>query len=54
MPSGMRLDLTRGRIEGYNLKLIGTQVLNNKITNRLVINTEDATTPVRVGDGFYI
>ena len=54
MPSGMRLDLLNGRIEGYNLKLIGTQVLNNKITNRLVINTEDATTPVRIGDGFYI
>lgn len=53
-PSGMRLDLLNGRIEGYNLKLIGTKISNNKVENRLVINTEDSTTPVRIGGGFYI
>ena len=53
-PSGMRLDLLNGRIEGYNLKLIGTKVKNGKIENRLVINTEDSTTPVKIGGGFYI
>ena len=53
-PSGMRLDLLNGRIEGYNLKLIGTKVKNGKVENRLVINTEDSTTPVKIGGGFYI
>jgi hypothetical protein len=50
----MRLDLLNGRIEGYNLKLIGTKVKNGKVENRLVINTEDSTTPVKIGGGFYI
>lgn len=54
VPSGMRLDLLNGRIEGYNLKLIGTKIKNGKVENRLVINTEDSTTPVRIGGGFYI
>ena len=53
-PSGMRLDLLNGRIEGYNLKLIGTKVKDGKVENRLVINTEDSTTPVKVGGSFYI
>jgi hypothetical protein len=52
IPSGMKLDLVNGRIEGYNLKLVGTQIVNNKVTNRLVINTEDQKTPVRIGGGF--
>lgn len=56
IPSGMRLDLVNGRIEGYNLKLIGTKIneTSGKIINRLIINTEDDTTPVKVGKNFYV
>lgn len=54
IPSGMRLDLVNGRIEGYNLKLIGTKIKTGKIIDRLIINTEDDTTPVRIGGGFMI
>jgi hypothetical protein len=52
----MRLDLVNGRIEGYNLKLIGTKIneTSGKIINRLIINTEDNTTPVKVGKNFYV
>ena len=56
IPSGMRLDLVNGRIEGYNLKLIGTKIneTSGKIINRLIINTEDDNTPVKVGKNFYV
>ena len=54
IPSGMRLDLVNGRIEGYNLKLIGTHTEENKTVNRLIINTGDNTTPVKVGKNFYV
>ena len=56
IPSGMKLDLVDGRIEGYNLKLIGTKINEStgKIINRLIINTEDSTTPIKVGKNFYV
>lgn len=56
IPAGMKLDLVNGRIEGYNLKLVGTKINEStgKIINRLVINTEDDSTPVQIGGGFSI
>ncbi len=53
-PQGMRLDLLHGRIEGYNLKLIGTKIKDNKVKNRLIINTGDSTTPLKIGNNFYV
>jgi hypothetical protein len=53
VPSGMKINLVDGRIEGYNLKLIGTKLSDDgKVVDRLVINTDDDTTPVRIGGGF--
>lgn len=54
IPSGMKLDLVDGRIEGYNLKLIGTNINEDKIMNRLIINTGDPDIPIKVGKNFYI
>ena len=55
VPSGMKINLVDGRIEGYNLKLIGTKLSDEgKVVDRLVINTDDDTTPVRIGGGFQI
>lgn len=50
-PSGMKLNLVDGCIEGYNLKLVGTK-LNEKgeVKNRLIINTDDDEIPFQIGN----
>jgi len=43
----MRINLVDGRIEGYNLKLIGTKVDDKGvIKDRLIINTADNELPL--------
>lgn len=56
VPSGMKLNLVDGRIEGYNLKLIGTKINKEtgKIINRLIINTENDEIPMQVGNNFKV
>ena len=50
-PSGMKINLVDGCIEGYNLKLVGTQLSNDgKVENRLIINTDDKDIPFQIGN----
>jgi hypothetical protein len=51
VPSGMKLDLVNGKIEGYNLKLVGTKIKEDEsggyyVIDRLIINTEDDELPL--------
>jgi hypothetical protein len=47
----MKLDLVNGKIEGYNLKLVGTKIKEDEsggysVIDRLIINTEDDELPL--------
>lgn len=52
-PSGMKINLVDGCIEGYNLKLVGTKIDDSgNIENRLIVNTEADEVPFQIGNNF--
>lgn len=48
---GLKIDLNKGHITGYNLFLQGIQKNTDK---KITLDTSNATTPFKIGDNFYV
>lgn len=50
--SGLKMDLSRGIINGYNIMLKGTKA--DDISKTIVIDSSSSTTPLKVGENFNV